>query len=146
MKKIIIAIVLFFASSSASAANWVYVGSSINYIYFFDSESVELVDSDAISAWIKSELKTGGTPVMSDGRAEYSVIFKFNAKINEKKKRIVSMCSYDRNHNVIFSFYEKDNIVQYSEVVPDTVSETWRDALLDWCRKSALLNAGKQME
>ena len=115
MKKLAVVLLVSFGAMSASAANWVLIGSSIN------NENYHYIDTESIST--QGKYKQAFTKLINIPDEYYMVTLSFyDCKSNPKRIRNTYLTKYDLEGNVIFSGEVPGD--SFKPVLPESILET----------------------
>lgn len=110
---VLVSLCLLFSSQPAYAANWIWITSSDENDWYVDVDSVEYLQPDIKSAWVKICRVNGAYKL-------HFAAFDCSAK----KMSIMAAVEYDKNGDVIDSNEYEDWNEHWIHVIPETLGKT----------------------
>ena len=123
MRSAIVGVLLLGLAYPASAANWVHLGTSTSRTDFYlDVDSVRNQGS-YVAAWEKRDATRDASVDFREAKALY--YYNCSARTTALKQWIM----YDAQGSVTASSTNPDYRLEWSEAIPETVSETFLNAV-----------------
>ena len=114
MKKLAVVLLVSFGAMSASAANWVLIGSSIN------NENYHYIDTESISTQGKYMQSYDKIISYADGETAIGLVL-YDCKTNPKKSKLTYIATYNLQGKVISSGAVTWN--SFEPALPESFSE-----------------------
>jgi tetratricopeptide (TPR) repeat protein len=92
--------------------------SSDNIIYFYDPQTVEHINKNILRVWIK-HLKLGKDTLSDNDEYEGRIYYEID--IRNKKLRVLSYATYDKNIKIIISNSPEEP--KWDFIIPDTIAD-----------------------